>query len=172
MLKIWYIKYIDSWYIKYIDSWCIADTLIYSIFWLSTYYWYFELFNTSMFYILMILKTSGISRVDILLVLWDSKYFDSWRIVDTCDIFNISIIDVLLILWLIQKNLSWRIVNTLRYSIFWWSTYCWYFELFSISMFYILMMTSKHPVFRVFWWSTYCKYFEVYSVFQWLKYCW
>ena len=141
-----------------------------------------EKFNIFMVDVLLIFHIFNILMVDVLLILWDIQYFDGWRIVDTLrysifwtltycwylEIFNISMYDVLLILGDIQYFDGWGIVATLRYSIIWWLTcfwylrywifrwltYCWYFEIFNIVMVDVLLLL---------W---YIEYFD--GVFRWL----
>ena len=95
----------------------------------------------------------SIFRHYILDVLRDTKYFDGWRTIDT-----------------------------LRYLVFWWLAYCWYFVILSIFMVGVLLILWDTKYFGgwrtvdtlrylVFLWLAYCWYFEILSILM-LAYCW
>ena len=58
------------------------------------------------------------------------------------DIPSFVVVDVQLILWVTQYFDGRRTVDTLRYSVFFWLTYCWYFAILSISALFILLILS------------------------------
>ena len=118
----------------------------YYVFWWLTYWWYFEILSIFM--------------VDVLVILWDTKYFYGWRTGDT--------LRYQVFLWL-------SYCDTLRYFVFWWLTYCWHFEILCILMVDVLLIlwdTSYFDGWRtgdtlryfVFWWLTYWWYFEIISI--------
>ena len=108
--------------------------------------------------------------VDVLLILWDTPYFDGWRTIDTlryyvfrwltyCWHFDYTkYFHVLLILWDTTYFDDLCTVDTLIYSVFLWLTYCWYFEILRILMVGVLLILLDTTFFL---WSTYCWYFEI-----------
>ena len=83
--------------------------------------------------------------------------------------------ELLLIFWDIRYFDGWRTIDTLRYLIFRWLTYCWYFEILNISMVDVLLIllynkyldgwrtvdTLRYLVFR---WLTYYWYFDIINI--------